>query len=168
MSLSIGISYPRSQIQVTQPQGEIRQRLTQARMEYRGPQLEIDQQQPMNEVGLGDLWHFTTKVAEEGRQMVLAGVAKRAQEGDAFARDMRSQDVSARLAVEAMRSEIPELNVDMVPKTRPTIRFDYQLEIGWQPGSLDINVKTYPPEIQWMMGSVHISMNKGSNLDTKG
>ncbi len=167
MTLAIRTTYARSTIQIHHPTSRIQQQVTQARIDYDGPSMEIDLRSPMTEMGLGDYKHLMRTAANEGNQAALAGIARRSYEGDRFAGEMSNQDVVQRLSKEQTQSDVPEVNVGMIPKSRPSISFQYQVNIHWEQGDVAVEFNTQPPRIQWDIGSVDISV-KGSNLDIRG
>lgn len=168
MHLRIKTVFPQLMLDYQLPQLQIKQQLGRFEYEYEGPRIEIDQQQPRNELGMGDLRHFARRVVAAGRQTSLTGIARRAQEGDRFAREMTSQNTVAQLAKEQCFDQIPEINVDISPKTRPEIEAIYGVKIHWIDGVTDIEAIINPPKIDFIKGRVDISLDKGSKLDLKG
>ncbi len=149
----------RPQITTVWPQLSLQQTPARPDITVQGPEMEIDQRQSMGELGLRDFRQFADHQAAVSQHMVHAGIARLAQEGDRAAAEMTSQDVFPRLARARMLSEIPEINVDAAPKTRPRIEFRYSLTVDWDPESLDMHVDIQDPDIHWPVGQY---------LDTKG
>ena len=167
MDLAIRTTYARSNIHIHHPTNRIQQQVTQVKIDYDGPSMEIDLKAPMTEMGLGDYRHLMRTAANEGIHAALTGIARRSHEGDRFAGEMSSQNVVQRLSKEQTQSDVPEVNVGIIPKSRPSISFQYQVNIQWEQGDVAIDFTTQPPRIQWDIGAVDISV-KGSNLDTRG
>lgn len=168
MYLTIRTKYPQVLVDYQWPTAQIRQQVGSFEYEYHGPKIEIDQQDALNELGMGNLDHLVRTSAAAGRQAVVDGIARRVREGDRFAREMIRQDTAVQLAKEQMFDEIPEINVDVAPKSRPKITSFYELSIRWRSGGAAINFITYPPKIEWIKGSVEISLGGSSKFDVKG
>ncbi len=168
MHLRINSSYPQVKIGCQLPRIQIQQQLGHFEYQYEGPRIYIDQRQPRNELGMGDLDHFRRTVSLAGRQAALERIARWAREGDRFAREMTTQNTVARLAKERSFEEIPDINVDSMPKTRPKITTIYDLEIRWIDGDTDIEFMISKPRIELVKGKVEVSLDKGSKLDLKG
>ncbi|HHT36128.1 MAG: DUF6470 family protein [Candidatus Wallacebacter cryptica] len=168
MHLSISTKYPQVLISYYWPQTQIRQQVGNFEFKYDGPVIEIDQQDALNELGMGDLNHLVRTAASAGNEAVLSGTARRAQEGDRFAREMTLQNTAAQLAKEQLFREIPEINVDYAPKSRPRIKSSYELNMEWQQGGTMIDIAVYPPKVDWIDGGVKVRFERGSKFDVKG
>lgn len=168
MHFAIRTTYPYAKIEYRWPQSKIQQQVGRFEFQYHGPEIKIDQQDSFNEIGMGDWRYFSKRNSRESCLAVYNGIAKAAQEGDRFAREMTDQDTVIQLAKEGMQQAIPELNVEVVPKTMPTIDMRYELDIHWQNGKADIEFSIYPPKVEWEMGSVDITVVKGREIDIKG
>lgn len=169
MRVIINTSYPSFQLYYKQPSIIINQELGTFNFEYLGPAVTIDQRQAMREIGLEDITYFIEKSATEAHQVALAGISRIAQEGDLIMNQMTSGgNTIALLAKENMFDSFPEVNVDAIPKTMPEIYTDYEIEVKWNEGKLDINFEIYPPLIKWYLGKVDVSVATGSKFDVRG
>ncbi len=168
MYLTIRTKYPQVLVDYQWPTAQIRQQVGSFEYEYHGPKIEIDQQDALNELGMGNLDHLVRTSAAAGRQAAVDGIARRAREGDRFAREMIRQDTAVQLAKEQMFDEIPEINVDVAPKSRPKLLVSMNSAFRWRSGGAAINFITYPPKIEWIKGSVEISLGGSSKFDVKG
>jgi len=168
MHLRIDTVYPQLRIDYQWPRLHINQQVGHFEYEYDGPAIYIDQRQPRSELGMGGLHHLLRTKAAEGHQTALQGIARRAYEGDRFAREMTAQNTVAQLAKEQSFAQIPEINVDIAPKTRPEITAVYRVHIRWIDGGADIKVNTGMLRIDLIKGRVDISLAKGNKLDLKG
>ena len=130
MYLTIRTKYPQVLVDYQWPTAQIRQQVGSFEYEYHGPKIEIDQQDALNELGMGNLDHLVRTSAAAGRQAVVDGIARRAREGDRFAREMIRQDTAVQLAKEQMFDEIPEINVDVAPKSRPKLLVSMNSALG--------------------------------------
>lgn len=168
MALEMSIRYPRHEIEHTWPKANITQQVTQVELQTSGPQIFVDQRIPMAEVGLGDYNHFSRQAAYKGKSTVLEGIRRVAQEGDRMAAEMTTQNTIARIAKSKMLQQVPEINVDVSPKTAPEIEFHYDLNVNWREGEVKIDFDMAPPQIKWYLGQVDVSNSRGQYLDLKG
>lgn len=168
MQLIISTNYPSCRIYCRPPVSEIKQEVGHFEFKYQGPRIEIEQQDALNEIGLGNLDYLIKGIYTKAKYIVLESIAKYARDGDRFAAEMTSQDTVAQLAKENSYQEIPELNVDILPKTKPKVILNYDVDIHWCEGRAQIDFHTYPPKIDWVKGSVDVTVKKGSKIDIKG
>jgi len=159
MRLTINTILPRLHIHYFWPRMQIQQELPQVQIETYGPELEIDQEQAWAELGIGNNTYLGQQIRERAYERVLQGIQEMAQEGDRimnsvglFQEDLILPDI----VKERMDREIPELNVDVVPKTKPKIRFDYGHDIQWRIGGVITECELRPPMITLEKGEVQI------------
>lgn len=169
MRLQIDISFPNFELYNRFPDVNIQQDAGGFEAKYYGPEIEIEQQEAMREIGFIDLPYMVKQSALAGKQAVLSGIARIAREGDRMMDALATGEKTiALLARESMFSDFPEINVDASPKTPPKIRMDYELEIKWHQSRADINFQTYPPRLKWHLGKVDITVVKGTKFDVRG
>lgn len=84
--------------------------------------VEIDQRACFREIGLLNFLDIARQEAQEGQANVLQAIERYAQKGDRLAR-IENKDVT----IAQVASEVPErpadVNIDVVPKSRPDITF---------------------------------------------
>ena len=119
-------------------------------------------------MGLGNIGYLLKQDEEYSKRLVLEGIAKRAREGDRLVAEMTNPDTIAQLAKENSRGQVPEINVEILPKTRPKIIMNYDLDVEWQDGGTQIEFRIHPVTIEWVRGGVEVFANKGSKIDIKG
>jgi len=168
MQMAVRNSLPRLDITYHWPRARVQQEIGHFSVDYSGPTMIIDQQEAMNELGMGNLEHLLRTKVIAAKQEVLEGIARRAREGDRFAREMTAQDTVVQLAKEYCRDDIPEVNLTVAPQTRPRIIMHYQMQMQWNAGKFAIDWEMYPPKIDWILGEVKFTPFKGNNLDIKG
>lgn len=168
MSISIKTTYPRVDVTYFWPQGRIKQEVGEFEIAYQGPKIEIQQQAAFNEIGMGDLNNLQREVVYSGKQAVLAGIARRAQEGDRYANDLGQRNTTVEIVKAQLFAEIPEVNVAARPSNRPEIDFSYSMDMNWNNGGAMIQFQILSPKINWNLGEVVVSSQKGSKLDLKG
>lgn len=161
MRLVMSSTYPSVQIKTNYPELNIRQVVSQVQIVSIGPILEINQKESYAEIGMGGQQDFNAKVREASYHKVLEGIGRWVREGDTVlnrAGLWQEVMVFADLARVQMAAEIPELNVQAVPRARPEIRFYHELKMNWAPGGAEIDVTVRPPDIRWQMGQVTIDV----------
>lgn len=165
--LNIDISYPMAKINHYWPQVEITQPVAELEVEIEGPEVFIDQRAARHELGFGDYSDWAKQVTHQAKQMVLEGISNYAAQGDRMAREMTSQNTIQRIAREEMFDKIPEIQVDIAPKSSPKMEFNYSQKLYWDILPAEVSFNLRPPEINWQMGVVDISV-LGNNFDVKG
>lgn len=161
--LTIRTTYPSFKLESDQPRADIEQKVSQVQIKTSGPEVEIDQEQSRNELGLGGYRYLSQQVRESSYQKVLAGIARVAGEGDEVmnrAGMFREEMIFADQAKRRMDAQIPELNVQAAPRTRPRISFHYTQEITWDQGGAAITHYVRPPTITWNLGGVKVDVRR--------
>ncbi len=166
--LEIRFSYPKVIIKNHLPEGRVETRDTELQIRTSGPTMEVDNRAAFEELGIITPARFSQENAASGREAATYCVLKYARLGDRYAREMVSQATVAQEAKEEARDPLPELNVDLVPKSRPQITFHFEQEISWREGEIRIEFQIHPPNIQWQMGEIHINPQKGNYFDRRG
>ncbi len=161
MRLIINTTYPSAEIKSHQPRAEITQRIAQVRIERKGPLVEIDQRESYGELGLGGYTELNAKIREKNYTQALEGIARIAREGDEvmnraglFLEEMIFSDLAKR----RLEAQMPELNVQVAPRTRPTIKFHHEQRISWESGGAEIKFHVRPPDIVWRLGEVTLDV----------
>lgn len=168
MSLVINSSYSTCEISTFKPQPNFTHQFGEFDSEYIGPRVQIDQQEAFNEVGLGDFKNLSKEVTLQARQTAFNGIINRVQEGNRYAEDSGRVDTTAEIAKVRGFSNIPEINVAIKPSTAPKIEFIYSMDLRYKQGGVSTQFKTWAPKIEWDIGDVSVSYQKGSKLDLKG
>lgn len=161
MRLTISTTYPIAKIKTHLPEAQIKQKIIQVKIDRNTPLVEIDQRQSYGELGLGGYAEFNTKIREKNFQEALAGIARLAQEGDEVmnrAGLFLEEMIFADLAKRRWAEDIPELNVQAAPRTRPTIKFHHEQSITWEPGGAEIEFYLRPPHIDWQLGKTKLDV----------
>lgn len=159
--LTITTTYPSFDLEYYWPKAEITQKVSQVQIEGSGPSMEIDQVQSRNELGIGTYSYMARKIRDTSYNKVLEAITLMAQEGDEVVQRagfFREEMIFADQAKRRLDAQIPELNITVAPRTRPTIKFHYQQEITWNQGGAIIKHQVHPPTITWEMGGVHVDV----------
>ncbi|NLM24518.1 MAG: hypothetical protein GX208_00180 [Firmicutes bacterium] len=169
MRLLIDITFPELNLSYRFPEISIRQNPGGFEAEYFGPEMIIDQDDAMREMGLGNYMDLAKEAALAGKQEVLSGIARIAREGDRLLDVLTTgKNILPQIAKQYMISDIPELNVAAIPKTPPKIEMHYELKINWTRSKVDLSVQTYPVMTYCIPGKVDVSVAKGSKFDIRG
>lgn len=170
MELRIHTSYPNADIRYNWPRLEIDGKLPELRVDVSGPKVTIDQSEAWAEIGFRERPFLNKELKELSRAALLRGIRRYAQDGDRIVRSLGKVDmrrIAGQIVKERDRGKIPELNVQVLPKSRPKVEFEYSATIDWLEGWLSIDVLIDPPQIAWQMGSVETTV-VGTQYDGRG
>lgn len=161
MMLQITSTYPRMNVEIYWPEAEMQQKVSQIQISTVGPELQIDQQQSRNELGIVDITYSRQQVRDAAYQKTMEAIANIAAQGDEVvqrAGHFKEEMIIADQAKRATAAKIPELTIRAAPRTRPQIRFNYRQEISWNQGGVNIEHQVRPPEITWKLGGVNVDV----------
>lgn len=104
-------------------------------------QVQIDQREVWAQKGSKDFVRLEADAAQEARQTVLSGIARRAQEGDSLANapEGKAREVIANIAWSNSATNY-EITIESVPKQPPKIYFVGGLQITTEWLSLGQNL----------------------------
>jgi len=121
----IGLQIERAQLSIQQPKADIRmhQELPRLEIEKTPLQIQIDQQDCWNEVGLMDYRTLTGDNAKRAKQIAWEAIGKIAEEGNRLARIEDGGNPIVEMAVEISNPPPVDFNIDLIPKSRPKIDF---------------------------------------------
>lgn len=95
--------------------------------------VEIDQSACFAEAGLKNALELSRENAELGRQAVLEGTARRAEEGDMLANIEAGFSAIAEIAAQNMDTA-KDFNIAFIPQSRPVINVTGSFRINWEMG----------------------------------
>lgn len=153
------IEQPRAQLNLEQPKAEMRMQSTPGK-------LTIDQTIAWESMDLKHIFRRVEENAQEGKNAVLSGMAKRASEGDEL---MQIEHGGNPLASQAERgSQLLDYsyNIGFIPPPF-SVRINYQpshLKIDVEPKKVINNTITQKPIIDYKQGEVHKSMSQHADL----
>lgn len=159
--LRITTTYPKMELETHLPRAQMEQRVSRVQITTRGPEIEIDQLQSRNELGIGGFGYYSRMVRDGAYQKTIEAIGKIAANGDevvARAGHFREEMILADQAKRAMDERIPELNIKAAPSTRPSINFHYTQDINWSQGGATIRHQVRPPTITWTLGEVTVDV----------
>ena len=169
MRLQLNVEYPSVQIHYQWPQLDMQRHEGTVTITSSGPELEIDNKAVWEDLGYGDHRYIARQGAEQGRAAVMDGIAQWSADGDRYVREMDA-GTYARIISDRLARDGVELNVRCAPRVRPQIDVVFDQNIQGQPGTMEIRVRTEPPDIQWQMGRVNTNVEglRGMYMDRKG
>lgn len=85
------------------------------------PKIEIDSSKPLEELGFYRIHALINHLKNEGRGKVIEGIVETSRDGDFLGKLELGGNRIAQLSKNKMREEIPEVNVDLLPKSKPQI-----------------------------------------------
>lgn len=85
------------------------------------PKIEIDSSKPLEELGFYRIHALINHLQNKGREKVLEGIEEMSRDGDFLGKLELGGNRIAQLSKNKMREEIPEVNVDLLPKSKPQI-----------------------------------------------
>lgn len=156
----LGMQTSPSRMEIEQPRGQWQMQTVPAQMQINQgtPQVIIDQSVPFAEAGLKTLPMMMQEYADLGKQYVLEGIARRAQEGDMMARPPYGNAI-AQIAASRTPIERADFNVQFIPQSRPEIDIvGLEFEINWQLGGSERTFHPQKPQINYTPGAVEIYM----------
>ncbi|HZG59675.1 MAG TPA: DUF6470 family protein [Anoxybacillus sp.] len=127
------IEQPKADLHIEQPPATIT-------IDSQPARLTIDQSKAWNDMGLMGPLASTRKFAQEGRQALLEGIARRAQEGDQLMKIENGGNPIAVLATEKGLRPYKELGIKFIPSVN-------SVDIDYQPGYFDMKVDRNKPII---------------------
>ncbi|MFC4409567.1 DUF6470 family protein [Chungangia koreensis] len=142
----LGLNITDSQQLIRQPKADlqIRQPRATVDMETSNSILKIDSSQARRDLGLIGPLESTRKYAQRGRQAMLAGIARRAQEGDQLMRiEKKGNPIQSIAETKAVRP-MKRLGLQFVPSIS-------SVKISYTPSKLHIEAETNKPQISAKM-----------------
>ena len=161
----IGINTYNGNFDIRQPQGQlsIKQIKAEMRVDQELPQVIIDQYQCFAEAGLKNTIDLTKANAQWAYQKWIEGIGRRCQEGEMLAAIERGNPIPD--IAENNAYPIYDYNIDLMPKSRPSIDFTGYIDINWQLGGAEVNYQPQKPMIEYQRGKVDIYMEQWPNLE---
>ncbi|WP_042142651.1 DUF6470 family protein [Paucisalibacillus sp. EB02] len=154
------IHQPKADLSIQQPHAEISMQTTPSK-------LTIDQTQAWEDMNLRSAFRLTEKLAQDGQQAIAEGTGRRASQGTEL---MKIENKGNPLVSQAFQNayEPPRsLGIKFIPSL-------HAVKINYEPSKVDVNVKpnkpiietrVNKPEINYVPGSVDISMAQHQNLE---
>ncbi|MGP4078944.1 DUF6470 family protein [Pseudalkalibacillus sp. R45] len=164
----IGLETTKGVQQISQPRAEqsIQQSKADLKIKTTKGVLTIDQTQAWNDMDLKNVFVRTEEASKLGREDLLAGIARRAQEGDQLMRIENGGNPIAEQARVNSVSEMKEWNIGWIPSAG-SVKLDYQ------PAKVDFDVQVNKPIIEttskkpahtYQPGDIEVFLRQGNSL----
>lgn len=158
----IGIDADLGRYEMRQPRAELNIRTTLPSLHIESPsgELRIDQSKAWDALALGGNLQTMSRLYGQGRQAILEGIARRADEGRVLANIHQGSNAVAEIAADAAFRQRPPLPVAGEASV-DNVDFSYTAHkpnITVNEGSLDIEVIPNRPEITYYRGKLDIYM----------
>jgi len=127
------IEQPKADLHIEQPPATLT-------IDPKPAQLTIDQSKAWSDMGLIGPLASTEKFAQEGRQALLEGISRRAQEGDQLMKIEKDGNAIAQIAAEKGLRSYKQLGIKFIPSVN-------SVDIGYEPEYLNIKVHQNKPVI---------------------
>lgn len=127
------IEQPKADLYIEQPPATLT-------IDSRPARLTIDQSKAWSDMGLIGPLASAREFSQEGRQALLEGIARRAQEGDQLMKIENGGNAIAAIATEKGLHPYKKLGIKFIPSVN-------SVDIGYQPGYLNIEIDTNKPII---------------------
>lgn len=158
----------------------IRQPKSEQSIQQPKAELTIDHQQAFVEIDQSAAWHNLdlksarvriAEAADAGKQAVLDGIARHAEEGDTLLHIERNRGKN--LFAQQAAANVPMTDIGTKYDTGSTppfqaVSYDVtpaRLEVNWQTHAPTIQATTHAPEYTYQPGQVNISMAQYPSLD---
>lgn len=154
--ISINTTRPVLNLKTQAPQIQIDSRAAKLEITQARGRLEIDSTPYRYSIGYKNMQDMARDNAQEGKQAVIDGIARIAQEGDRLAGIENKENAIANMAAEASISQPPD--IIWAPIQAPSVSYELTpAKIDYIPGRLDIDLKR---------GSVDMKLDRG-RVDVK-
>ncbi|WP_342774213.1 DUF6470 family protein [Aquibacillus sediminis] len=163
---------------IEQPQAEqsIQQPKADVTIERTPSKLSIDQSQAWYDMDLKNVFERTEEAAQNAKQAVAEGTARRAREGDELMKIENGGNPIAQQAKQNSEGQPKQFNIGWIP-SHGAVKIDYQpseVHTNVKRNEPIIDVQTNKPTHQYQQGNVELSANKPNvevdfdNLKYKG
>ncbi|SDQ25213.1 DUF6470 family protein [Virgibacillus salinus] len=153
------IQQPQAQISIQQPKAEVSMRTTPSK-------LSIDQTQAWEDMGLMHISKRIEKFANDGRQGLLEGIARRVQQGAELMKIENDGNPIVNQAATNAHDQMKQLGIKFIP-SHFAVKIHYQpseLKIDTEVNQPIINNKPQMPIINYQPGEVSTSMKQYQDL----
>lgn len=166
LSARIGIEINNAKLDYGQKRGrlEINTQKAQLQIEQARPQVVIDQTIPFAEAGRKTMSLFTQEYVDLGRQHVMQGIARRAQEGDMMARPPYGNAI-VQIVMSKLHQPV-DYTIGTIPRTKPEIDFvNMEGYISYQPATVESNYTIDDSQFNYRPGGVNVYMERYHELE---
>lgn len=143
---------------------EINTQKAQLEIEQARPQVVIDQTMPFAEAGRKTLSMFMQEYADLGRQYLMQGIARRAQEGDMLARPPYGNTI-VQIVLSKLHQPV-DYTIGTIPRSKPEIDFvNMEGYMSYQPAFVQTNYVIEDNQFNYTPGGVNVYMERYHDLE---
>ena len=164
--IGITITQPNLDLHIRHPDLDIHTQSPDLALKTTKPEVIIDLRESYNSMGLKDIASSMQSFVEDAKQTVLAGIQRRADEGDALSNPKGPSVVQ--LAYQAAQPKEKQLHIGLMPSVPPKIT----AKLGKVEGiftSGKVSVKLNPGQVKGVFtwGKVDVYLERQSSIDIK-
>ncbi|WP_424475338.1 DUF6470 family protein [Oceanobacillus kimchii] len=154
------ISQRQADLTIQQPQAELK-------IQTKPSKLTIDQSKAWEDMNLMGILRRTEKIAAQGKQEVMNGIARRARQGNQLMKIEHQSNPIQQQSIANAYEHYKSLGIKFIPST-------FAVQTNYQPSEIDITVirnepiiraKVNQPQISYQPGDVEISLKQQPELD---
>jgi len=153
------IEQPKADLLIEQPKAELNIHTTRSK-------LTIDQNQAREDIDLKSIFKRTEEFADKGYQDLLAGIARRAQQGDELMKiENRGNPISTQ-AKQNSQKPMKEFGLVFIPSAG-SVKINYdpgKVEVDIQPQKPKIDVTVNKPIYDYEPGKVEVYLERKNDL----
>lgn len=146
---TLSIRQPKADLEIVSEPAELNTQNKQVR-------IKIDQSQCFSEAGLKDIFELTEEFAQRGKEYALEAIGKIVDEGDRMAMIENHADAFGEIATAKALPPPAEVNITLIPVSRPKIEFEGGISFNPRIGELRINSRINSPQISATYPSLEV------------
>lgn len=164
----INIQQNNTELEIEQPKAtlSIEQRQADVSIETKKGKLTIDQSQAWEEMNLESTFQLNMNHAQDSRQAVAEGTARRAEQGAELVDIHRNPDILANQAEVNGHRQMKTLSIKYIPSPF-AVKFDYEpaeVNVNIRENKPNIDVDINQPIVNVHYGNIEVAMEQYANL----
>lgn len=152
--LGLTIRQPQQQIEQPQAEMQIRQPAAELSIHTKQGQLSIDASQARSDVGMISTAESARNAAQQGKQALMAGIARRAREGDQLMSIEKGKNAIQTIIKSRTMPQQKALGIKFIPSAN-------SVKISYTPADVQISIQPNKPKID-------VTINKAVHNYTPG
>lgn len=165
----IGMETTNAKLDIQQSKADVKMQTKQAKLNIKSEnsKIQIDQSVCFSESGLKDVFELIKSSANLGKQRASQATARIASEGDQLMRiENGGNPIVSQAIRNAFEADNKDYNIGLTPKSRPKISAtDPKLNIDFQKGAVNIDVKVNKPIINYQPGKVDTYLKQKNSIN---
>lgn len=165
MTIQIRVDLPQIRLTWSAPRVDVDTAYPQVHIEQELPRVRIDQTPPLGEIGLQRSLELARTLSLRARQRAAEAIVAYAREGDMFL-DVHKGVTVGRVAKAKAEAELPELNVEALPKSRPRIDVEGGLAVDVRLGGVEVEAERGHVKVDLIRGRVIVATGREARPGT--